>query len=65
VYEFWPKCNSDLMQCVTCNYFSLFVSRPKSSEKIGILMKQEKIPNVVETSNIDFFLYEIEARTTL
>jgi hypothetical protein len=50
-----------MMQCVTCNNLSLFVPRLKSFEKTSILMKQEKIPNVFETRNIDSFLYEIEA----
>jgi hypothetical protein len=53
-----------MMQCVTCNKFSLFAPRLKALEKQGetnILVEQEKFPNVLEVKDINSFLYEIEA----
>jgi hypothetical protein len=61
---FWPKCNDDMIQYVTCNKSWLFAPRQKNSEK----QRKEKYPsgtrknsNVFEINFSNSFLYEIEA----
>jgi hypothetical protein len=69
--NFGIKVNNDMMQCLICNKSSLFVPKLNTLKKTrkrkisNILVEQEIFSSILETRNINSFLYEIEACETI